>query len=131
MRKADTLLKMPIAHWLGLEQQSSKNLFKTCFSDSHIGNPMIRSLHGGVIGSVMEICAECIVREAYAHDYLVTIVSASVDYLRATHDCDLFCEINIVRQARRVAFVDALCWQDDRDKPVARGHLVLRIRQVS
>lgn len=131
MNSAASILEYPIASWLGLAPASMHNSFKTRFDDTHIGNPVIRSLHGGVIGSVMEICAQNVVSTVYGGEFSVSIVSSSVDYLRATHDADLYCQIHIARQARRVAFVDALCWQDEPEKPVARGHLVLRVRQAS
>lgn len=96
------------------------------FADRHIGNPFIRSLHGGVVGSLIEASAE-LELALLLPEKTVELVSSAIDYLRVTRDTDLHARVEIVRIARRLAFADVWCWQDDEGVPVARGSCTLRI----
>jgi uncharacterized protein (TIGR00369 family) len=96
------------------------------FADRHIGNPFIRSLHGGVVSSLIEASAE-LELALLLPEQTVELVSSAIDYLRVTRDTDLHARVEIVRIARRLAFVDVWCWQDEEETPVARGSCTLRI----
>lgn len=122
--------KSPMANWLQLQQNNGDGdgdgEYTARFAEHHIGNPVIRSLHGGFVGSLIEATAELeLVRRLRDHD--IELVSSSIDYLRVTRDDDLHAHVRIVRIARRLAFVDVWCWQDTKDMPVARGSCTLRI----
>lgn len=119
----------PLIQWLGLEATSEDSVYKTCFHNEHIGNPMIRSLHGGVIATLIESCAELELNRHLGGIPQLQLISSSVDYLRATQDSELYCRIDLLRTARRIGFVDGICWQKNKEQPVARGTCVLRILQ--
>jgi acyl-coenzyme A thioesterase PaaI-like protein len=116
----------PMAHWLRIEPAAGPHRYSIRFSDYQIGNPLIRSLHGGVVGSLIEICAELDLAERVpgAHTELVSV---AIDYLRVTRDTDLHARVEEIRIARRLAFMCVWCWQDDEALPVARGNCTLRI----
>ena len=115
-----------MARWLRIKPTSEPHRYSIQFAEYQIGNPFIRSLHGGVVGSMIEICAELDLAERLpgAHTELV---SAAIDYLRVTRDADLHARVEEIRIARRLAFMGVWCWQDDEALPVARGSCTLRI----
>lgn len=118
--------KSPMALWLQIQPSTGEGLYTTRFAEHHIGNPVIRSLHGGFVGSLIEVAAELELAR-HVQDHNIELVSSSIDYLRVTRDCDLHARVKIVRIARRLAFVDVWCWQDAEDTPVTRGSCILRL----
>ena len=124
------LFGSPVAEWLNFGPARQEGVFVANFAEHHIGNPFIRSLHGGIVGAVIEGTAEASLIEHFAASDVVKtieVTSSSINYLRVTKDADLFCRCEIIRIGRRVAFVDIWCWQDHEDLPVAKGNCVLRI----
>ena len=118
-------------NWLGFAPGNEPNRYQLTFCNRHIGNPMIRSVHGGVTASMIEMSAEFTLRGQLETVADIHIVSSSIDYLRVTKDVDLHSRTNIVRISRRLAFIDVLCWQDSEEIPVARGTCTLRIHRQS
>lgn len=116
--------------WLTFKAHPQNNLYSMQFHDQHIGNPMIRSVHGGVTASLIEMSAEHTVVAETENKFPILLVSSSVDYLRVTKDTDLYARSQIVRISRRLAFIDVWCWQDEEDIPVARGTCTLRIMRT-
>lgn len=116
--------------WLAFKAHPQNNLFSMQFHDQHIGNPMIRSVHGGVTASLIEMSAEHTLLAETDNRFSVLLVSSSVDYLRVTKDTDIYARSQIVRISRRLAFIDVWCWQDEEDIPVARGTCTLRIMRT-
>lgn len=121
------LFKTSFAGWLRAEPVGESNLYKTTFAEHHLGNIWIRSLHGGVTGSMIEISAEAETRRAVDPGTGLTIVSSSIDYLRISKDADLYARATIQRLSRRLSIVDVVCWQDREDVPIARGIVSLKI----
>ena len=120
-------MKNDIFGWLDFRETGESEVFQTKFAEHHIGNTFIRSIHGGVIGSLMEVSAiKLVLAEPDAqHDALV--MTSSVDYLRVTKDQDLYCRAVVTRRSSRIRVVDACCWQDDEERPVAQGVITLRV----
>lgn len=116
----------PMARWLGIETTDRPNVYLMRFADRHIGNPLIRALHGGVVGSMIEVSAEIDLARQLP-GMRAELVSSAVDYLRVTRDGDLVARVETVRIARRLAFLDVWCWQDDEETSVARGSCTLRL----
>ena len=128
-------LSGPLGDWLALERAgTAEPRFRMRFGEHHIGNPMIRALHGGVVAAVIEVAATAALREQLGDKAAATRlepVSSSIDYLRVTKDADLNAKAIIARVGRRLAFVDVWCWQDDEETPVVRGACTLRILQAA
>lgn len=126
-----TTTPSPVQEWLSFRASDKPDLFQLHFRDTHIGNPLIRSIHGGITASFIEMSAEHALADELAKDDTATseivLISSSVDYLRITRDVDIYSRAHIVRSSRRMAFVDIWCWQDDEDIPIARGTCTLRI----
>lgn len=85
-------------------------------------------LYGGVIASLLELaCLEAITRERDAAAPRPKPINMSFDFMRGGLMVDSYAQARLRRIGRRVANVDAICWQMDRDKPIASGrmHLLL------
>ena len=113
--------------WLDFTICEKADLYRLHFCDEHIGNPLIRSVHGGVTASLIEMSAQTTLQNRLGKDRKILLVSSSVDYLRITKDIDVHARAKIVRVSRRLAFIDVWCWQDEEDTPIARGTCTLRI----
>ena len=120
-------LSSQIANWLNAQQIEGEGLYKTSFAEHHLGNTFIRSLHGGVSASFMEICAQAETAKNISEDKEILVASSSTDYLRITKDADLFARTSIVRISKRLSVVDVTCWQDSEDLPVVRSVITLKI----
>jgi acyl-coenzyme A thioesterase PaaI-like protein len=120
------LLSSPMAQWLQAEPTDRDNVYRLRFAERHIGNPFVRALHGGVVGSMMEMAGE-LELSRLQDGTRVELVSSSSDYLRVTKDADLLARVDVVRIARRLAFVDVWCWQDSESTPVARSSCTFRL----
>ena len=93
-----------------------------------IGNPLIPALHGGAIGSFMEITASA---GLLAFTDLATLpkpIDVAVDYLRPGKPQDVYARASITRQGSRVANVRVDAWQERRAAPIANlhGHFLIK-----
>lgn len=94
----------------------------------NMGNTVLRAVHGGVVGALLEHTALMQLLWESEVERLPKIVNLSIDYLRpALCDHDLLARAGVVKQGRRVANVRVEAWQDDPARPVAaaHGHFIL------
>ncbi len=90
---------------------------------SNIGNTVIRAVHGGVVGALLEHAAIMKVIAAHELDGFPRIINLSVDYLRpCLGDSDTFARGELVTLGRRIANVRVVAWQQDAARPVAAAH---------
>ncbi len=122
-----SLFEANIGNWLQVKPLEEDGLYQLTFAEQHIGNVWIRSIHGGVSASMMEICAEAETRKLIEARQDVQISTSTIDYLRITKDADIFARTTIVRKSRRLSIIDVVCWQDEEAIPVARGTVTLKI----
>ncbi len=122
-----SLFEANIGNWLKVKPLEEDGLYQLTFAEHHIGNVWIRSIHGGVSASMMEICAEAETRKLIEAGQDVQISTSTIDYLRITKDADIFARTTIVRKSRRLSIADIVCWQDEEAIPVARGTVTLKI----
>lgn len=125
-----TLAAMPIVKTLGMrcEIRGDDMTAVLPFQDKLIGNFTIKALHGGAMGTFLEVTA-------MAQLYLNTevphpprTINVTVDYLRQGRTEDLFARARIIKLGRRMASVRAEAWQSERDRPVAAvmAHFLVR-----
>lgn len=121
--------KTPMAAWLNyaVELQSNELIHRLIFDERHIGNPIIRALHGGVTAAFLEFSAQCAIRERVEPATKVETINAAVDYVASAKDKDLKARVEITRLGRRIAFATARCWQDDETTPVATAQICCRL----
>lgn len=125
--------QQPIAQWLGYEAfvREGHVLHRLNFHERHIGNPLIRALHGGVVAAFMEFAA---LRWAAAsmsvHVTDLRLVSTDINYLQSTVAGDLTAKIEPERVGRRMAFLSAIGWQEDETTPVASARMCVRLQSL-
>lgn len=95
------------------------------FQERLVGNPHLSSVHGGVIGSFMQITALVTAFAKLGEQRPPRFIDFSIDYLSHTGPRDLRALCSFQRVGRRVAAVSLSCWQDDKNAPVAvaRAHV--------
>jgi len=115
---------VPYARTVGLEliRDAEGLLAVLRFRDSNIGNFVVRAIHGGVVGALLEHAA--LMHLLVETDVAVVpkIVNVSIDYLRPCRAEDTFARGTIIRQGRTVANVRTLAWQEAPARPVAAAH---------
>jgi uncharacterized protein (TIGR00369 family) len=112
---------------VGIVEEAGVRRFMLQQRDSNIGNPILPSIHGGVIGGFMELSAGLhLMLEQPALRY-PKIVDFSLDYLRSGKNTATFAQCRVTRQGSRVANVEIEAWQSSRDAPIAlaRAHFLL------
>ena len=96
------------------------------FQERHIGNPLIRALHGGVITAFLEFSAKCSLA-AYTEQIIQT-VSTSIDFLTSSKAADMSARVQVRRLGRRIVFTETSGWQDDPMNPVAIAQSCFRLK---
>nr|WP_070958498.1 PaaI family thioesterase [Hyphomonas sp. Mor2] len=98
------------------------------FQKKLIGNFTIKALHGGAIGTFLEMTAMAQLFLVSNTDRPARTINITVDYLRQGHAEDLYARARVIKLGRRMASVTAEAWQSERDKPIAalNGHFLLK-----
>ncbi len=92
------------------------------FREGNIGNFVVRAIHGGVIGGLLEHAAMMHLLVETDIAVVPKIINVSIDYLRPCRAEDTFARGSIIRQGRQVANVRVTAWQDDPARLVAAAH---------
>ena len=119
--------------WLGIVATPADDhlLYRLSFTEDHIGNPVLRALHGGVISSFLEACAQLDIIARVEKDVQVQPVSIHTSYFTSSRPQDMLAKVTIRRLGRRLAFLECDGWQRDQATPVARAAIGLRIIRPS
>ena len=115
---------IPYARFLGVQvdRKGSELTMIFPFYEKLIGNPTLPALHGGAIGSFLEIASLTQLLFNTQCERLPKTVDISVDYLRSGRPVDTYGRAVVTRQGRRVANVRAEIWQDEILRPIAASH---------
>ncbi len=118
---AEFLAISPFARFLTIEPQFAADclVLKLCFAEHHIGNPMIRALHGGIVASLCELSASSMLAFQTGATSMPKTLSHNVSYLRSTIAADCYAQASIERIGRRTATLSARAWQEDVKNTVA------------
>lgn len=116
----------PYAGILGLSVETGEDgapLLVMPFSGDVLGRPGF--LHGGAIGGFLEMAA--IVALQYALEAegggRIKPINVTVDYMRGGREKETRAQGIVTRLGTRVANVEAIAWQDDRDRPIAAARM--------
>lgn len=93
------------------------------FSERILGRPGF--LHGGAMSGLMEMAAVAALRELERRGEPARLkpVNVQVEFMRGGTAQRTFAMGTVTRAGRRVALVNAECWQDDRRKPIALAQM--------
>ncbi|MDF1822158.1 MAG: PaaI family thioesterase [Alcanivoracaceae bacterium] len=116
----------PYSRFLGIEQEAvdGKLVYRMTFRDQHIGNPLIRTFHGGIIASFAEVvAARHLQASGVLHDPSAC-TSMTFDYLRPAFAGSLSAEPEVVRAGRRFVVVEVNVFLEK--SLVSRGRFIYR-----
>lgn len=92
------------------------------FADHVVGRPGF--LHGGAIAGLLEQAALAALRHALGDvDAAVETTTITVDFQRGGRPRDTRAAGTVTRLGTRVANVEAIAWQDDRERPIASARM--------
>lgn len=115
----------PYARLLGLDLEHGADgspVMVMPFATDVIGRPGF--LHGGAIGGLLEMAAIVALRHALSDDAVrVKPINVTVDYMRGGRDRPTRAAGIVTRLGNRIANVEAVAWQDDRDRPIAAARM--------
>lgn len=119
------LIKMPYAAFIGVALRVGSDGLETMTPDRHdlIGNTNLPALHGGVIGSLLDITGMLTLVFLKALERSPRLIDMDIDYLRSGQARPTYGRAEIVRGGRRMANLRAHLWQDDPERPIAIGRL--------
>ncbi len=125
-----TWQQIPYARFIDFRVGFSANkdyLFKLPFNEQNVGNTIIASIHGGLIGGMLETASVVLYCLSNPEEQMPKVIDFSLDYLRAGKLADIYVSCELVKQGKRIANVTAKAWQDDAQQPIsiARTHLLL------
>ncbi|MBX3595358.1 PaaI family thioesterase [Sphingomonas sp.] len=121
----------PYAQILGIELEAGPGapVLAMPFGPRVLGRPGF--VHGGALAGLLEIAAISALRHALAgearDEAVVKPVNVTVDFMRGGREKVTRAQGHVTRLGTRIANVEAVAWQDDRDRPVAaaRMHFLL------
>ena len=116
----------PYAQLLGVtveERDDAPPLIVMPFGNDVLGRPGF--LHGGAIAGLLEIAAIAALRHALAGDGggRIKPISVTADFMRGGREKPTQAQGKVTRLGTRVANVDAVAWQDDPARPIARAQM--------
>lgn len=97
------------------------------FDEHHIGNEIIRALHGGVVSSFLQVCATAEVVGRAGPGIVARPISVHCDFLRPAQAMNMQGETRIIQKGRRMAFLESIGWHEDREKPVGKANIAIRL----
>ncbi|HCT40600.1 MAG: PaaI family thioesterase [Sterolibacterium sp.] len=98
----------PYLHFLGLgvsREDDGTVCYQLCFREEHIGNPLLRTFHGGILASFGEVAASLHVVEETGMQKQPLCTSLTFDYLRPAFAGTIRAVPLIVRAGRRFIVV--------------------------
>ena len=116
---------IPYARLLGVRIEPTETGWDLLlpFSDDIIGDVNLPAIHGGVIGSFLELTAMLhLIDESQTLERIAKPISFSIDYLRSAGPVDTRARAQIFKLGKRIANVHVVAWQEDPEKPVAAGN---------
>jgi uncharacterized protein (TIGR00369 family) len=115
---------IPYAQTVGLEAFVDEQGLVTVlhYRESNIGNYVLQTIHGGVVGALLEHAAILHLLAETELNGVPKIINLSVDFLRPCRGEDTYARGRVIRQGRRVVNVRVEAWQESQDRPVAAAH---------
>ncbi|MEO1404956.1 MAG: PaaI family thioesterase [Pseudomonadota bacterium] len=125
------LSRAPFAETLGIrcEIHGDEMTAVLPFQEKLIGNAAIRALHGGAIGSFLELTAMAQVFLLTEAERPPKTIDLTIDYLRSGRAEDAYARAYVTKLGRRIANVRCEAWQASRSKPIATLHAHLLVDQ--
>jgi uncharacterized protein (TIGR00369 family) len=124
------LARIPYARFLGVRAEVAGDEMTLImpFAERLVGNITLPALHGGVVGSFLEMTALAQLSISVGLARQARPIDVTVEYLRSGRPVTSFARAQIKRVGRRVANVHVEAWQEARARPIAalHGHFSLK-----
>ena len=118
-------MSVPYSELLGLTEEAGDDAptLVMAFGAHVIGRPGF--LHGGAIGGLLEMAAVAALEQALAAEGggRIKPINLTVDYMRGGRDKPTRAKGTVTRLGKRVANVEAVAWQDQRERPIAAARI--------
>jgi uncharacterized protein (TIGR00369 family) len=117
----------PYAALLGasIEAREGAPVLAMPFGADVLGRPGF--VHGGALAGLLELAAITALEHALAQagraGATFKPINVTVDFMRGAREQVTRAQGHVVRLGSRVANVEAVAWQDDRDRPVTAGRI--------
>lgn len=100
-----SLLNEPFHRFLGVEERdiAGETHYFMCSRTEHIGNPLIGTVHGGILASFGEVVAAVHLAKQCRFTTLPICSTMTFDYMRPTFSGELQAIPRIIRVGRRMA----------------------------
>ena len=115
---------IPYARLLGIDVEETPDGIE-CVLPFHadlIGNTRLPAIHGGVIGSFLEMTAIFRLIAESGLENVPRPISFTIDYLRSAGPRETRARGEIFKLGRRISHVRVIAWQEERDRPVAAAN---------
>ena len=115
--------RIPYAAYLGLRIEVDEHgvLAHLPFRHELVGNAGLPALHGGVVGAFLELTALFQMLASARDARIPKPINFNVNFLRSAGALECLARARVVKHGKRIANVEVVAWQGDRDKPVASG----------
>jgi uncharacterized protein (TIGR00369 family) len=112
---------IPYARLLGMDVEENADGIECVlpFEPALIGNTRLPAIHGGVIGSFLEMTAILRLIAESGLENVPRPISFTIDYLRSAGPRETRARGEITKLGRRISHVRVIAWQDERERPVA------------
>ena len=115
---------IPYARVLGMDAVTTEQGMECVlpFDPALIGNTRLPAIHGGVIGSFLEMTALLRLVDESGLDKVPRPITFTIDYLRSAGPRETRARAEIFKLGRRISHVRVIAWQEERDRPVAAAN---------
>jgi uncharacterized protein (TIGR00369 family) len=115
----------PYADLLGatLQWENDLPVLAMPFSDAVLGRPGF--VQGGAITGLIEVAALAALRHQLAGEGggRVKPINVTIDFMRGGRERVTYAAGTVTRLGNRIANVEAIAWQEGRDKPIASARM--------
>ena len=115
---------IPYACMLGIDVAETSDGMECIlpFREDLIGNTRLPAIHGGVIGSFLEMTAILRLVAESGTENVPRPISFTIDYLRSAGPRETRARAEIFKLGRRISHVRVIAWQDARERPIAAAN---------
>jgi uncharacterized protein (TIGR00369 family) len=131
LRVEERIKASNMMQWLGLSTQPHDRglIYHLGFCEEHVGNPVIRAIHGGVISSFLESAALLEALAQAPEGTEVNIISIHTSYLASAKPENMRALIATAKFGRRMGFFEASAYQDHQKSPIAQAAIGIRLKR--